>query len=208
MLCQSPSRSVLRSIATLAVLVATVPAFATPTIRNAFTARYPTSTLIARTQAATGNACYVCHQPTSMSATGNCYRRDLTARIAAGRTAAQAVADLDAVDSDGDGVPNGVEITTPRTDMPGQIGYNPGLVGATGTDPCATSTTTPVTGQPESVPAVCAADYNADGIVDFFVYLDFLDAFTLGGMNADFNADGVVDFFDYLDFIDAFTRAC
>ena len=53
---------------------------------------------------------------------------------------------------------------------------------------------------------VCAADFNCDASVDFFDYLDFVDAFTSGA--GDFNGDGVVDFFDYLDFVDAFTRDC
>ncbi len=181
---------------------------ATPTIRNAFTARYPSSTLVARTGTATGNACYVCHQPPSTSANGNCYKNDLLARLNAGRTAAQAVADLDRVDSDGDGVVNGDEILLARVDLPGQVGYNPGLIGATGTDPCADNTSTPVTGQLETPPPPCTADFNADGVVDFFDYLDFVDAFSGNVPSADFNADGVIDFFDYLDFVDAFAAGC
>ena len=52
--------------------------------------------------------------------------------------------------------------------------------------------------------AACREDFNADGAVDFFDYLDFVDAFTAGGCDADVNNDGVVDFNDYLDFVDAF----
>ncbi len=50
------------------------------------------------------------------------------------------------------------------------------------------------------------ADYNGDGVVDFFDYLDFVDDFSGGMLDADFNEDGVIDFFDYLDFVDAFAR--
>jgi hypothetical protein len=53
----------------------------------------------------------------------------------------------------------------------------------------------------------CAADFNADGTVDFFDYLDFVDAFS-SQSNADFNVDGATDFFDYLDFVDAFSIGC
>jgi hypothetical protein len=63
----------------------------------------------------------------------------------------------------------------------------------------------------------CAADFNGDGIVDFFDMLDFVDAFSRYGDDAtfsnqwklsgqaDINGDGVVDFFDYLDFVNAFS---
>ncbi len=54
----------------------------------------------------------------------------------------------------------------------------------------------------------CPADFNGDGVVDFFDYLDYVDAFSLGLLSADFNGDGVIDFFDYLDFVDAFSLGC
>jgi hypothetical protein len=54
----------------------------------------------------------------------------------------------------------------------------------------------------------CAADFNADGVVDFFDYLDFVAAFSSGDMSADFNSDEVIDFFDYLDFVAAFSVPC
>ncbi len=54
----------------------------------------------------------------------------------------------------------------------------------------------------------CAADFNMDGVVDFFDYLDFVDAFSSTSDEADFNVDLVVDFFDYLDFVDAFSTGC
>ena len=54
----------------------------------------------------------------------------------------------------------------------------------------------------------CVADFNGDTIVDFFDYLDFVDAFSANDPSADFNADTVIDFFDYLDFVDAFSSGC
>ncbi len=54
----------------------------------------------------------------------------------------------------------------------------------------------------------CAADFNGDGVVDFFDYLDFVDAFSANDPSADFNGDTVIDFFDYLDFVDAFSTGC
>ena len=54
----------------------------------------------------------------------------------------------------------------------------------------------------------CAADFNADGVADFFDYLDFVDAFSQQVWNADVNRDGSIDFFDYLDFVDTLSRGC
>jgi hypothetical protein len=56
--------------------------------------------------------------------------------------------------------------------------------------------------------APCKADFNDDGIVDFFDYLDFVAAFSSNDPSADFNGDGVIDFFDYLDFVAAFSEGC
>lgn len=56
--------------------------------------------------------------------------------------------------------------------------------------------------------ALCDGDFNGDGVVEFFDYLDFADAFSSGGPRADFNLDGGVDFFDYLDFVDVFSSGC
>jgi hypothetical protein len=55
---------------------------------------------------------------------------------------------------------------------------------------------------------LCTADFNGDASVDFFDYLDFVDAFSTGAARADFNGDGAIDFFDYLDFVDAFSIGC
>lgn len=54
----------------------------------------------------------------------------------------------------------------------------------------------------------CEADVNDDGFLDFFDYLDFVDAFEAGDAAADFNDDGFVDFFDYADFVAAFEAGC
>jgi hypothetical protein len=54
----------------------------------------------------------------------------------------------------------------------------------------------------------CAADFNDDGQVDFFDYLDFVAAFDSENWTSDFNEDGTIDFFDYLDFAAAFDRGC
>ncbi len=58
------------------------------------------------------------------------------------------------------------------------------------------------------VTPVCAPDFNNDSVVDFFDYLDFVDAFSSNLPAADFNNDSVIDFFDYLDFVDAFSIGC
>ena len=57
-------------------------------------------------------------------------------------------------------------------------------------------------------PPFCPADFNRDGTVDFFDYLDFVSAFADEDPTADFNGDAIVDFFDYLDFAQAFGAGC
>ena len=54
----------------------------------------------------------------------------------------------------------------------------------------------------------CVSDFNRDGVIDFFDYLDFVDAFSTNAANADINLDGSIDFFDYLDFVDHFSTGC
>ena len=58
------------------------------------------------------------------------------------------------------------------------------------------------------VDCICAADFNHDGIIDFFDYLDFVDAFSANDPSSDYNGDEVIDFFDYLDFVDVFSTGC
>ncbi len=64
------------------------------------------------------------------------------------------------------------------------------------------------TGPDRLVAIYCPADFNGDGTVDFFDYLDFVDAFSANAASADFNIDGTIDFFDYLDFVDGFSVGC
>ncbi len=60
----------------------------------------------------------------------------------------------------------------------------------------------------DTVISDCDADFNGDGEVDFFDYLDFVDSFSSLSPESDFNGDGSIDFFDYLDFVDAFSVGC
>lgn len=55
---------------------------------------------------------------------------------------------------------------------------------------------------------VCIADFNLDGTIDFFDYLDFVAAFSSNDPGSDFNLDQVIDFFDYLDFVAEFSVGC
>ena len=64
-----------------------------------------------------------------------------------------------------------------------------------------------VTSSPTTL-TVCISNFNCDGSVDFFDYLDFVDAFAAQSSSSDINQDGVVDFFDYLDFVGAFSSGC
>jgi hypothetical protein len=52
------------------------------------------------------------------------------------------------------------------------------------------------------------ADINHDFMVDFFDYLDFVDAFSNNSSEADFNNDSFIDFFDYLDFTSSLSTSC
>jgi hypothetical protein len=59
----------------------------------------------------------------------------------------------------------------------------------------------------ESEPSPCQiADFNGDNVVDFFDYLDFVNAFSAEDPRSDVNRDGGIDFFDYLFFADAFSQ--
>jgi len=54
----------------------------------------------------------------------------------------------------------------------------------------------------------CVADFNADGVLDFFDVQDFLEAFAAGDPSADLTGDSVFDFFDVAAFLDAFSAGC
>jgi hypothetical protein len=58
------------------------------------------------------------------------------------------------------------------------------------------------------VEALCPADFNGDGFVDFFDYDSFVTAYENADPFADTNADGFLDFFDYDDFVAAFEAGC
>ncbi|MBU6412413.1 MAG: hypothetical protein KGS45_02980 [Planctomycetes bacterium] len=77
---------------------------------------------------------------------------------------------------------------------------------ATFSNTCGSITSLPAT--ITITPPPCPADFNADTVIDFFDYLDFVSAFAANQPAADFNADTVIDFFDYLDFVAAFASGC
>ncbi|MEK6702912.1 MAG: ice-binding family protein [Planctomycetota bacterium] len=58
------------------------------------------------------------------------------------------------------------------------------------------------------VNAICSADFDRDGTVDFFDYDAFVVAFEAGNPRSDFDGDGSSDFFDYDLFVQAFEHGC
>lgn len=176
---------------------------------TAFNNAYPGNTLSTRMASSTGSSCNVCHHPPARSVAGNCYKNALTARLNAGRTIAQAITDIDGLDSDNDGISNHDEILMVRTDLPGQVGFNPGLIGATGTDPCGTSPTTAVSNTRETpLPPACRADFNGVGGLTVQDIFDFLSAYFAGLPSADFNNGGGVTVQDIFDFLNAYFAGC
>lgn len=183
---------------------------------SAWQARYPGSTLPSRMSATLGSQCYTCHHPSSFGGLGNCYRLDLIARLMAGRTITQAIDDLDTVDSDGDGTPNGQEILMPRPDLPGQIGYSMGLAGPVGVDPCWSNPNQAVTGVPETPPPpAVTGDCDGNGVFELLADLPcFLDV--LLGVNidpgaigrSDLNGDGRTDGRDVAVFVECAIGGC
>jgi hypothetical protein len=66
-------------------------------------------------------------------------------------------------------------------------------------------------GEVASAPArltVCVAEFDCNGSLDFFDYLDFISAWSAMDPRADITGDGQVDFFDYLAFVEAFGGGC
>ena len=120
-----------------------------PSFLDAWITKYPTSTLPARMSAQTGRDCNVCHHPPNLNTPGNCYRDALAELINLGVGIDDAINQLDSQDSDGDGVSNGEEALAARPEA-GEVGYNPGLIGDLGTDPCGTNPATAVTGVSET----------------------------------------------------------
>ncbi len=131
-------------------LVMESAAWAFPTYLAAWEARYPDSTLPARMAVATGADCHVCHHPPSRGLPGNCYREAIISLLDSGLSIEEALEQLDSEDSDGDGVANGAEIMAAHVDFAGEVGYNPGLVGPNGTDPCSGDPNEVVTGALET----------------------------------------------------------
>lgn len=142
--------------AAAAAFLATAPSNANPDYLQAFKNRYPTSTLPDDMEAVVGVQCYVCHNPSQFFGDLNCYRKDLILRLRAGRSIQEALADIEHFDSDGDGVDNLAEILAPRSDgadwgyPPNRVGFNPGLVGPLGADPCYSDPLAPQTFRPET----------------------------------------------------------
>jgi hypothetical protein len=58
------------------------------------------------------------------------------------------------------------------------------------------------------IEALCPADFNGDGFVDFFDYDSFVVAYEAGDVFADVNVDGFLDFFDYDQYVAAFEAGC
>jgi hypothetical protein len=58
------------------------------------------------------------------------------------------------------------------------------------------------------VNTTCRADLTGDGLLDFFDFLEFQDAFAAGVPQADFTNDGEFDFFDFLAFQNALGAGC
>jgi matrixin len=54
----------------------------------------------------------------------------------------------------------------------------------------------------------CVADFNTDGVVDFFDVQAFLAAFAANDPSADLTNDGTFDFFDVQAFLNAFAAGC
>ncbi len=54
----------------------------------------------------------------------------------------------------------------------------------------------------------CVADWNGDGVLDFFDVQAFLADFAANNPSADLNNDGVWDFFDIQAFLQAFSNGC
>ncbi|KAA0216289.1 MAG: hypothetical protein EDM82_04785 [Cyanobacteria bacterium CYA] len=57
-------------------------------------------------------------------------------------------------------------------------------------------------------PPVCPGDYNADGLIDIFDVLGFLNDWSSNAGRADITEDGVLDVFDVLRFLNLFSSEC
>ncbi|HRP64322.1 MAG TPA: hypothetical protein PK400_13570, partial [Phycisphaerales bacterium] len=160
----------------VAAVFAVSRAPAMPPYYEAWVQRYPDSTLPQRMQETFGSQCFVCHSPSSLGLPGTCYRETLRALLNDGHSIFDALAIAHDMDSDGDGVPNGVEILTPRADGK-HIGYHPGMVGFYGTDPCGYDPDLIYSGVSETPgQKAVPGDLNGDGVIDVLDLLLLLGA--------------------------------
>lgn len=60
----------------------------------------------------------------------------------------------------------------------------------------------------EGSAASCTADWNDDGVLDFFDVAGFLQSFSSMEASADLNNDELFDFFDVLEFLSQFSAGC
>jgi len=54
----------------------------------------------------------------------------------------------------------------------------------------------------------CAADLNADGVLDLFDFLEYVNRFNAGDLAADCTGDQVLDLFDFQCFVNLFNAGC
>ncbi len=190
-----------------AALLTDSGAHAFPTYLEAFELRYPGSTLTTRVQTQTGSKCSTCHVPEGTFYNGNCFRLDLKKQLQLGLDIEQALAAIEPLDSDGDGVPNRAEILRPRVEPGAQVGYSPGLNGPDGKDGCVGGPLgqNPVTNQSETP---CLADANFDAALSIDDFIAFQTQFSLGDDLADINFDGTLSIDDFIDFQTLFVLGC
>ncbi len=137
------------------LLISGVRLEAKPDYLDLWNEKYPESTLPARMERETGSSCTVCHSLKGFKydLPGNCYRdclHQLMHEIGGMGYFRAALDAADLLDSDADGVPNGIEILSERPD--GEVGYHPGLAGDTGVDRCGASGDEVVSHSPETPP--------------------------------------------------------
>jgi hypothetical protein len=178
-----------------------------PLYLEAFELRYPSSTLTARMQTQTGSKCSTCHIPQGTFFNGNCYRLALKTNLQQGKTIEQALLAVEPLDSDGDGVPNIIEILRPRVGPGNQVGYSPGLIGPEGKDQCVGGPIgeLPISKQNESP---CLADADLNGTLDIDDFIAFQTLFALADESADLNFDSVLNINDFIEFQTLFALGC
>jgi len=199
----------LAATTTLTVLALSATSRAHPSYMTAFTTKYPTSTLPARMASLTGSNCNVCHTPGNTSAQGSCYKDAIVNQLALGNNIATSLTNVALLDSDGDGVANQIEILLARTDLPGQVGYHPGLKGPTGTGPCNTNPNTAVTNQLETPPpTTCYANCDGVGGLTGNDFQCFLNAYVSGASYANCDGVGGLTGNDFQCFLDKYVAGC